>query len=271
MKTPFACFLTLAICVASAGADELTTKHAAPQQMGQDFIDNPPACYPASTQAWKDEYPNGPIKNRVFAAIVSCDGISKKLGREYYATGGGITHHRNSEARPNFTIPEWYPIQMQPAVPGPGPHPIKAWRCSFATANDKIKKDEFTCTISCCLNVKDEDENSLPQRMEASMPNLLEGRYVAKLFDWGVNVVRVAKDSVPPLKREAEKACGALVNGGNRDYKPVAYFAPVYGNFTVNIDGYLAPFPDNGNRPNVGNGGDQDPNYYVTKVLCDLN
>ncbi|MFK8034900.1 MAG: hypothetical protein AB8B94_12215 [Hyphomicrobiales bacterium] len=145
----FLCFLLcLFIVDLSAFADSVSSKHASPQDMGQDFEDSPPVCYPASNNAWKDQHPDGENKGVFFGTKATCSKITKKLGVSYYATGGGITQSRDAERK--WVGPEWSPIQVQPDVAGLGPKPIEDWKCVFARLDSKIPESEFTCTVSCC-------------------------------------------------------------------------------------------------------------------------
>lgn len=275
MKNLTSLCAVVSLCVYStlSVAEETHEKYVSHTDMvEQGFKENPPMCYPQGSAAWKEvSVPVADKKVRWFETQASCRSMSNVLGKNYSVMSGGVDHTRD-KARV-FDGPEWYLVQSHPTVPEPGVRETDSWKCAIAIVEEeltglKTPYTEFHCYVNCCqlqaANAPVPRPPQPPQRLTADMPRILGVNQRAYLFDWGVGVVRIPNTAVAPLHQAGEAACSNL-----GAYKPIAYYAPAYGNYTVNGSGYLSPFPQGGNGPNVGNTGNDDPNRYTTKVLCD--
>ncbi len=143
-------FFLLLASFANAGGEEPIQnmpRHLLPKDMGQDFIDNPPICYPQSSQNWEDEY-EATFNNLYFGATASCKDMSKKLKRRYSVMGGGVVHIANPKQVPKRQI--WHLNQSQPTVAEPGVHETEGWKCVVSNPNQETPLNQLWCMVSCC-------------------------------------------------------------------------------------------------------------------------
>lgn len=232
-------------------ADEAPSKHLSHVQIEQrqDFKDNPPICYPSSNQNWTDEYKNDfDVKKRglVWATLVGCQGLSQVLKKDYFATSGGITHHRD-KTRP-LIIPEWYPVQMQPAVTSPNYDQIRTFRCSFAKPDRNIPESEFTCTISCCRFDVSQSEPLPLKDITVDLPEFMGDGTAAIRLQIPIYARSFHPQFHGRLKYTAGEFCTLENAGTGGTYRPVAYFTNVTGFFTFEANGKMYKYNADGSR-----------------------
>jgi hypothetical protein len=265
-------------CLASISfADEIGSKHLRPENMGQDFKDNPPICYPVSSKpsAWVDQYKGTPQAGYYWGAVVSCDALSKTLKRKYQPTGGGITHARDRNRQ--LVIPEWYPVQIQPTVPSPGVNSTEGWKCIFAKPNADIPLNEFTCTINCCQLgdqtevVTPAEEPPLPATVELDLPRYMTDGAGGERLEVPMFAIEIDKILyLPRLKYTATQICSEIETNGRPKYGPVAFFNEKSGYFRVNDNGKYSVYSNDGsdgapiNRFNIAQGEVR----LVQRVVC---
>lgn len=259
-------FVFIILSVGMSFADAPPTKHVDAADMGTDFEDNPPQCYPQSSKNWEDQYSKDALnKGRFFGAVADCKAISKKLQRDYYVTGGGIVHA--PDAKKLIIPPNWHPMQSQPTVSEPGVHTTDGWKCTLSKPDKNLPISQFTCLINCCqLGVEQSTLNSEKSNyIDTGLPALMGNGTTAARIEILLTSSGISAKKVVFLNYTAREICKVASMGRIKEYDVAAFFSEYTGYFTVN-NTKLFEYPSG--TPLSGISNDNASKRIVSKVLC---